>query len=318
MLFTLYNRKSIPPFGAPVLNKQIMLRHTLDGLSCLKGWTKYETIHGGAMNNNYKVTVNNKTLVLRILGNNTQLNINRRNEVYNLGIVSKSKIGSKLIGHDLEKNSIITEYIEGKTLSNEDIKFITNLDKVVLRMKEMHQGEKFLENFNVFDKFNQYYNKCIDNNYKLPKGFSKKIKYMKKIQAIIDSLPKVSVPCHNDLWAPNIILDNKNNIRFIDFEFSGNNDPLFEIGNFWNESELDISDLQDIIRKYYGLYDSRKTAIAELYSIYANCMWSLWGTIQKNTSKIDYDYQEFIDHRFEKASAKLNRKYLNSLISKLS
>jgi len=314
MLFTIYNNRSIPPFGTPLLNRSTMFRHILDRTSGLKGWTKYEPIIGGAMNRNYKVEVDGKQRVLRILNDNPELKINRKNEIFNLDVAYESNLAPMLIDCDLDNNIIVTEYIEGKTVTNEDLQNKYFAFKVIEKMKELHSGPEFLDDFNVIDKFNEYYSKCINNNYKLPKAFTKNIKHVNKISEIIKSIPKMSVPCHNDLWAPNIILTKDNEIKFIDYEFSGNNDPLFEIGNFWNESDLSYSVLQDIVRHYYGQYCNRKTAIAELYSIYVNCMWVLWGTIQSNTSKIDYDYEKFINDRLEKALPKLNKKYLNKIL----
>src|SRR3972149_1608 len=39
-----------------------------------------------------------------------------------------------------------------------------------------------------------------------------------------------AVPCHNDLLAENYIDDGRQ-LWLIDFEYSGNNDPCFELGN---------------------------------------------------------------------------------------
>ena len=44
-----------------------------------------------------------------------------------------------------------------------------------------------------------------------------------------------TVPCNNDLLAANFI-DDGDRIWIIDFEYAGNNDPCFELGNIWSES----------------------------------------------------------------------------------
>ena len=46
-----------------------------------------------------------------------------------------------------------------------------------------------------------------------------------------------TVACNNDLLAANFIDDGRP-IWLIDYEYSGNNDPYFELGNIWSECHL--------------------------------------------------------------------------------
>jgi thiamine kinase-like enzyme len=52
-----------------------------------------------------------------------------------------------------------------------------------------------------------------------------------------------TVPCNNDLLAENFI-DAGDRIYLIDYEYSGNNDPCFELGNVWSESNLAPAQLE--------------------------------------------------------------------------
>ena len=45
-----------------------------------------------------------------------------------------------------------------------------------------------------------------------------------------------TVPCNNDLLAANFI-DDGERIWLIDYEYSGNNDACFELGNIWGECQ---------------------------------------------------------------------------------
>ena len=51
------------------------------------------------------------------------------------------------------------------------------------------------------------------------------------------------MPCHNDLLAENYIDDGRQ-LWIVDFEYSGNNDPCFELGDTAQECEFD-QDLRD-------------------------------------------------------------------------
>ena len=51
-------------------------------------------------------------------------------------------------------------------------------------------------------------------------------------------LPTDSVPSHNDLSADNIIDDGRR-LWLIDFEYSGNNDPCYDIADLASQASLD-------------------------------------------------------------------------------
>ena len=48
-------------------------------------------------------------------------------------------------------------------------------------------------------------------------------------------MQKELVFCHNDLNLGNMIIDERNEIQFIDYEFSGLNFLGYEFGNLFNE-----------------------------------------------------------------------------------
>ena len=54
------------------------------------------------------------------------------------------------------------------------------------------------------------------------------------------------MPCHNDLLAANVI-DDGEKIWLIDYEYSGNNDPCFELGNLWAECGLSTDALAALV-----------------------------------------------------------------------
>ena len=63
--------------------------------------------------------------------------------------------------------------------------------------------------------------------------------------------PQAPCPCNNDLLAANFI-DDGDRIWLIDYEYSGNNDPCFELGNIAAECGLSRDALADLVTAYYG------------------------------------------------------------------
>ena len=74
------------------------------------------------------------------------------------------------------------------------------------------------------------------------------------------------MPCNNDLLAANFIEDGEK-IWLIDYEYSGNNDACFELGNIWGECQLPDEALADLVAEYYGRPLRNKIARAMLLGL---------------------------------------------------
>jgi thiamine kinase-like enzyme len=124
------------------------------------------------------------------------------------------------------------------------------------------------------------------------------------------------VPCNNDLLPANFI-DDGEKIWLIDYEYSGNNDPCFELGNIWSESGQDISVLAELIFGYYGSAREDKFARAWLFATLAKFGWTLWASIQNSISDLDFDFWEWGMLKYDDVQrdfgSKEFYKYLNQL-----
>jgi thiamine kinase-like enzyme len=111
-----------------------------------------------------------------------------------------------------------------------------------------------------------------------------------------------TVPCNNDLLAANFI-DDGAKLWLIDYEYSGNNDPCFELGNIWAECALSTEALADLVRAYHGISLRNKVARAQLLGLIGKYGWTLWGAIQHASSPIAFDFWSWGMERFETAAA---------------
>ena len=172
---------------------------------------------------------------------------------------------------------MITEFIPGETFDKFIIK--KHYENLVDEIKTMHQGKKANNSFNIYEHLDRYEKHINNFRITLPKRFEY---FRKKLSAFIDkgvSEKSVLTFCHNDLLPENFIRQN-NVIFIIDFEMSGNNDPLFDLGNFWSEAELNEYDLEKIINRYYGKFSEENFIKSWKYGLIAKMTWCLWGTIQ--------------------------------------
>ncbi len=111
-----------------------------------------------------------------------------------------------------------------------------------------------------------------------------------------------TVPCNNDLLAANFI-DDGDQVWLIDYEYSGNNDACFELGNIWAECHLTDAALATLVAEYYGRPLRSKVARAMLLGLAGKYGWTLWGAIQAAVSPLDFDFWSWGMERFDGAVA---------------
>jgi thiamine kinase-like enzyme len=113
-----------------------------------------------------------------------------------------------------------------------------------------------------------------------------------------------SVPCHNDLLAENY-LDDGTDLRIVDYEYSGNGDPCFELGNTCQELGWDDSRIERLCAAYFGEATPTLVARMRLNMLMSDVGWTLWAAIQATISLIDFDFWGWAVERSHRAAATL-------------
>jgi len=113
-----------------------------------------------------------------------------------------------------------------------------------------------------------------------------------------------AVPCHNDLLAENYIDDGRQ-LWLIDFEYSGNNDPCFELGNTCQELQYSEAQMAELCAAYFGQATASLLARMRLFALMSDVGWTLWGALQAKISTIDYDFWDYATTRWNRALAVL-------------
>ena len=114
------------------------------------------------------------------------------------------------------------------------------------------------------------------------------------------------MPCNNDLLAGNFVEDDRQ-VWLIDYEYSGNNDACFELGNTSTECDLDDDQVAALVEAYAGSLDTRMLARVRLQALVSAYGWALWGAIQSAASDLDFDFDVWSREHFEKAARGFTR-----------
>lgn len=265
-----------------------------------------QPLSGGLTNTNYKVEVDGMPYFVRVPGESTELlAIDRNNEYFNSKAAAEANVGPKVLYHLPQYNVMVLEFIIGKTMSKESLSALGMPTRMAKVIKKLHGGPRFLTDFNMFRLTEYYLQICANHKIRIPDGYHDRVSTVTRIEKAMFVKPLATVPCNNDLLAENYIDDGKH-LWLIDYEYSGNNDPTFELGNTCQEMQFSDSQIAEVCAAYFGEASPAMIARMKLNMIMSDVGWGLWAAIQAKISKIDYDFWGWAIERWGRAVEKMD------------
>jgi thiamine kinase-like enzyme len=265
-----------------------------------------QALSGGLTNKNYRVVVDGIPYFVRVPGESTELlAINRRNEYFNAKTAAETGVGPKVLYYLPDYQAMVLEFLQGTTMSNESLNLPGMPSKIAAAIQRLHAGSRFYSDFNMFRLTEYYLEICKQRSIHIPDGYPERMATIGRIEEALTVQPLPTVPCNNDLLAENYIDDGKA-IRIIDYEYSGNNDPCFELGNTCQELHYDEAQIVEVCTAYFGSTSASKIARMKLNMIMSDVGWALWAAIQAKISKINYNFWGWAVERWGRAIAKMD------------
>ncbi len=265
-----------------------------------------QPLSGGLTNSNFKVLVDGTPYFVRVPGANTELlAVDRKNEYYNASAAAEAGVGPRILHYLPEYEVMVLEFLEGTTMSNASLNEPGMPTMLAQAIRRLHGSRRFLIDFNMFRLTEFYLNICKEYDVRVPDGYPEQMPKVRRIEQALLSRPLATVPCHNDLLAENYMLVG-GSLRLIDYEYSGNNDPCFELGNTCQELKYDEACIAEVCAGYFGSAFPDKIARMKLNMIMSDVGWGLWAAIQAKISKIEYDFWGWATERWGRAVDKLD------------
>jgi thiamine kinase-like enzyme len=261
---------------------------------------------GGLTNANYKVVTDSSAYVVRRWSDDTGLlAIDRDNEHHNSVCAAETGVGAPVIAYLPEHNTMAFEFIEGRTMSPDDLRTGDHMRRVADACRRLHAGRRFRDDFDMFATQPRYLRIVQERGLRLPDRYLEFAPQAAAIREAFAVRAEPTVPCNNDLLAENFILAD-DGFRLIDYEYSGNNDACFELGNVWSESNLSLAHLEELVSAYYGRPLRHKVARARLWGLMSKYGWTLWASIQDGVSDIDFDFWTWGMEKYDRAVAEFD------------
>lgn len=257
-------------------------------------------IESGMTNDNYLCTMDNEErYVVRIPGHGTATMINRSEEWLNHQQVQKLGIDVETVFFDKNTGIKISRYVDDFFSLIQKTQ-----DKIPLAcqvLKTVHDSKFiFINKFNVAEKLKLYESIAkqhrIDLNhdfYAIKRGF-----FERKIDGYLSKNANWR-PCHNDPVGENFLMDSRGGIYLIDWEYSGMNDPLWDLAAFSLENDLSAAEEAQMLEIYFERVVADKDYwMLFLYKVYQDILWYVWSEIKIHSG---VDFKAYADMRLTRA-----------------
>ena len=263
-------------------------------------------IPAGLTNTNYRVEVDGTPYFVRIPGAGTELlAVDRGNELHNPRAAAETGVSPRVLHVLPQWDVFVLEWLDARTMTVEALGAAGMPARIGATLKRLHGGRRFRDDFDMFRLTERYLTVVNERSIDVPDGYREHLDAIPRIEAALGVHPLKTVPCHNDLLAENY-LDDGERLWIVDYEYSGNNDPTFELANTCQELGFDDGRVAALCAAYFGEATPALLARMRLQMIMSDVGWTLWAAIQARISTIDYDFTGWAEERWARASAALD------------
>lgn len=263
---------------------------------------------GGMSNRNYYACLGKEQYVLRIPGLGSEGMVVRRYEEENAQHAANLGINPPIRYFSSETGVKLADYvIEAETLNQATIQRHDNMRQIARVMSKLHNSNlRFNNDFNVFKEILHYEHLVEDAGANYYEGYQEIRERILSLEARLNELGVTLKPCHNDLVAENFIKDKSGKIYLIDWEYSGMNDPMWDIAALFLESNFSEENEEYFLCQYLGVAEVSQPYIIKvrIYQILMDILWALWTIVKE--AKGD-DFGTYGVDRFQRGVRLLNR-----------
>jgi thiamine kinase-like enzyme len=270
---------------------------------------KLEPLGGALTNVCYKVTTGGGAYVLRLAGEGTSDYIDRATEKHNARVAAEAGVNAEVIFFDATDGTMVTRFVEGVCMNAGD-GFCGDSGapvRAARALKRVHTlGRLFRSRFDVFAAIDGYLNLLHGWRTPVPEDYYKVGRRTRAVRMALEAFPAALVPCHNDPW-PGNLLDADGRIYLIDWEYSGMNDPLWDLATLSVEASFGPEQDRTMMEAYYG---ARLSPVLysrlEVYKAMSDLHWSVWGIVQHAKGNRAEDFRSYGLERLGRSKARMS------------
>lgn len=243
---------------------------------------------------------------LRIPGKGTEDYIDRANEAVAARQAAGAGVAPEVMHFDGATGVMLTRFIAGAVTMSPDL-FRQRKGAPARAARALHKlhdcGAKFPFRFELFSMIDDYLQILSGKTVDLPEGYHDGLAEAETVRAALDAHPLPLAACHCDPLCENF-LDTGKRMWVVDWEYSGMNDPLWDLGDLSVEAGFDAAQDDEMIAAYFGgapRPDQRGRMV--IYKAMCDLLWTLWGLIQHANHNPADDFMAYALNRFGRCRA---------------
>lgn len=254
--------------------------------------TNITVLKKGMTNRSFLFSCKDKKYIMRIPGEGTDQLINRRQEAAVYQTIAGRKICDEIAYINPENGYKITEYLEGARVCNAENE--EDLQKCMKKLREFHgQKLKVDHSFELFGQM-EYYESLWEGTPSAYKDYEKTKEHVLQLKDYIEANAGEQVLTHIDAVPDNFLFvkeNGKEEIRLIDWEYAGMQDPHVDIAMFCIYSLYKKEQVDHLIDLYFeGNCDERTRIKIYCYIAVCGLLWSNWCEYKR---KLGVDFGEY-------------------------
>ncbi|WP_413874844.1 phosphotransferase [Albidovulum sp.] len=238
---------------------------------------------------------------LRIPGRGTEEFIDRANEAVAAQEAARAGVSPEVIHMDAATGVMVTRFVDGAvTMSAENFRTRRGAPgRAGAVFRRLHEsGAVFPFRFELFSMIDDYLGILATKDVALPEGYHDVVREAGAIRAALAARPLPLAPCHCDPLCENF-LDTGKVMWIVDWEYSGMNDPMWDLGDLSVEGGFGADQDEEMLQAYFGAEPTaRDRGRMVIYKAMCDLLWTLWGLIQLANGNPADDFRTYAEGRF--------------------
>jgi thiamine kinase-like enzyme len=259
---------------------------------------------GGLTNLVYRIETEKEKLIVRIPGDGTEEYINRKVELHNARVAADAGISAPILWAN-DSGTMICRYLDGTTMTPTQFSARKGSPaRAGIALARLHGSpEPFEFRFELFTMIDEYLQILSTKDITLPEGYTDIVQAAEPVKQALADNPAPLAPCHCDPLCENF-LDDGEKMWIVDWEYSGMNDPLWDLGDLSVEAGFTNAQDMEMLRAYFGAEPTAaQIGRMVIYKAMCDLLWTLWGLIQHADKNPAEDFWAYAIQRFERCKA---------------
>jgi len=256
---------------------------------------------GGLTNLVFRIEHGGESFCLRLPGQGTEEFIDRKVEAHNARVAADLGVSAEVLYADAASGIMVTRFLDGaETMSPEIFRAKPGAPaRAAEAFRKLHTGRQSFEfRFELFAMIDDYLKILAAKQVDFPGGYAEVLKEAEAVREALAARPGALAPCHCDPLCENF-LDTGTRMWIVDWEYSGMNDPMWDLGDLSVEAGFEAGHDEAMMNAYFpGGAGEADWGRMVIYKAMCDLLWTLWGLIQHANDNPAEDFWAYATGRF--------------------